>query len=912
MSNSFEPGRSILSFGLALGMALALAFQAVAQDRPNVLFIAIDDLYPTLGCYGDQVMQANNGTPEIDSLADQGMTFLNHHVQWAVCGPSRAALTTGLMPDETGVIGFKAIRHPDRLPDVTFLPEHFRNHGYETACSGKFHDNRTVGDTTQPLNDKDQFPNGTQIDDPASWSIPFAGLGSGFSPAGKPAVNASDRPDSDYVDHDIMTAGLGLIDTLAAGDKPFFLAIGFKKPHLPFVAPKAYWDIHDANGDEDYTNDMPLAAFRTDPVNATSYMSSMLSYNNEFLGYEPFNVQGLPTDAQARELRHGYYACVSFIDHLVGQLLDKLSSTADPVQAGKMMSETTIVVLWGDHGFSLGEHNRWGKHTNSEISSRAPLIIYDPRDPANGITTEVPVSTIDIYPTLCELAELPIPSQPLSNTETVGRPLRGRSLAGLLDGSMEILSGGSLVHFNKDGASGYAFRSGRYCLIEWINSSDVVVARDLYDYRGGFTETVNLADEPAYAAVVHSLSVAMRAETSAQGIERLQNSSPFPAPVDRRLPSVGISPSSSSVIELTWPFTSGVSYRLMSADDPGGTWSEVAGSMVAGDLQLSIDSPKKFFEVEVDSNFAPHPKSDPLTGGDAYVGLAYVGDVSGDVLDPEQEGLTFSKVSGNTWLQVSAAGALSGTPAAGDVGANYFTLTATDSEGATETFKLQVTVRAEAILHNFQFADPDGTTLDGLVDSGGAASFTGSDAWVRTDSGELLISDADGEGNIFSSGTPTPIETNTGVFDLEFSILSADLTGSSNGANFGFGIRDDTQAVSSEKDIALVRIQHQGGELQLQSRMDGANETHYQFGTESIADVGVRARVTLNGSDPGLVELYLTIGAGSEQLVDSRALVGGKTLNALRFINSQSSSGSDVWGSLGTARIGFFRVTRIQ
>jgi len=152
--------------------------QAQSQ-KPNILFICVDDLVPTLGCYGDTTAL----TPEIDGLASQGITFLNHHCSWSVCGPSRIALTTSLTPEETGVTGFKPMRDPAILPDVITMPQHFKNNGYETACTGKFHDNRTVGDTSQPLDGDGQFPNGSSVDDPASWSIAYVKAAGGCPPS---------------------------------------------------------------------------------------------------------------------------------------------------------------------------------------------------------------------------------------------------------------------------------------------------------------------------------------------------------------------------------------------------------------------------------------------------------------------------------------------------------------------------------------------------------------------------------------------------------------------------------------------------------------------------------------------------------------------------------------------------------
>ncbi len=212
---------------LALFASKTTIAQNTDKNRPNVLLICVDDLRNNLGAYGDE--QAI--TPNIDALAKEGITFRNHQVQYAVCGPSRAVITTGLMPEETGVIGFKPIRK--KLPNVTFLPQHFKNNGYITAAAGKIHDPRTVGDRES----KDG-------DDLESWSIPYLAPKGGHKAKGM-ALDFQELPDEDYVDGIIRVEGIKLLEQVAKKETPFFMAIGFKKPHEPFIAPKKYWDLYD-------------------------------------------------------------------------------------------------------------------------------------------------------------------------------------------------------------------------------------------------------------------------------------------------------------------------------------------------------------------------------------------------------------------------------------------------------------------------------------------------------------------------------------------------------------------------------------------------------------------------------------------------------------------------------------------
>jgi len=308
------------------------------------------------------------------------------------------------------------------------------------------------------------------------------------------------------------------MQNLSSGGKPFFLAVGFKKPHLAFVAPKRMWDKYTRS-------EFALASFQSLPASASSYVEGVLGDNSELGGYaDPVTSAKYPqplnlSDDQQRVLIHGYYACTTWVDFLVGELLDELANTDDPVQESspgvkKKMSETTIVVLWGDHGFHLGDHGKWAKHTNMERATSCPLIIYDPRNPQNGAKTNSPVSSLDLYPTLCELAGLPIPTQPVNNTvASSGRPLKGRSVVPILNDSTVSVNGGAINLFQKNNY-GYAYRTERFRYIEWVNSSNNVTERDLYDYVLDPLETKNLAGDPAYASIVYQLSRAMRAEPS--------------------------------------------------------------------------------------------------------------------------------------------------------------------------------------------------------------------------------------------------------------------------------------------------------------------------------------------------------------------------------------------------------------
>ena len=470
------------------------------KEKPNVLLICIDDLRNNLGVYGDK--QAI--TPQIDSFAEGAVTFLNHQVQYAVCGPSRAALTTSLMPEETSVIGFKPIR--GKLENVIFLPEHFKNNGYITAAAGKIHDPRTVGNK---IKGSEKLQKGD--DDPASWSINYNLPKVGVKPKGM-SMSDEDLPDEMFTDGMIRLEGIALMEQLAKQDKPFFLGIGFKKPHEPFVAPKKYWDLYDNTKFE--------AAINQKPPIGRDDLKTYLPKGKDVKENASENNGKLSEDFQIK-LKKGYYACTSFVDAQVGMVLNKLKELG--------LEKNTIVVIWGDHGLFLGEHGRWNKHSNLEVPSASPLLIYDPRNPNAKGKTMAAVSTVDIYPTLCELAGLPIPEQPKNNKTNSGRLLKGRSLVPILnDINAEVKIGAITVYRGQRGL-GYGYRTnGKYRYIEWFKNNQEPFY-ELYDYEQDPYETENLAvtQRDKYEILLHKFSRNIRNLGEAEGCEALFKNKPF-------------------------------------------------------------------------------------------------------------------------------------------------------------------------------------------------------------------------------------------------------------------------------------------------------------------------------------------------------------------------------------------------
>jgi arylsulfatase A-like enzyme len=587
----------------------------VTPPKPNILFIAIDDINPVLGCYGDPLAI----TPRMDALAASGTTFLNAHCQWSVCGPSRASVMTGLMPEETGVMGFKKMRGDADVanqvnsvirPNLVAIPQYFRYNGYRTTAVGKINDYRCVG-SLNTATGKVADDGGT-VDDPPSWGDPvnpyalpadfftsssFVDAASGWAPPGKPVAASTNLPDSAFTDGIACDEGIALLQNLATNDAPFFLGVGFKKPHLAFIAPQQYWDMYDRNN-------FSIHPFQEHPLHAVTYT---WNYAKELESYDEFAIEGnsvtnIPESLQL-EMIHGYYACVSFIDAQVGRLLDELEALG--------LASNTVVVLWGDHGFHLGDHAEWAKHTNLEQATRVPFIIRNPQGGLAGVKTDTPVALMDIYPTLCELAGLPIPEQPLNENEAPadpasGRSLKGKSLAGVVNGSSSSVRYGAVNLFKRSGAFGYAYRTERYRYTEWI-SGGAIVAREFYDYVSDPMETVNLAGEPGYEALMYQFSISMREEFDQMKLSSgdlaasvLQGAPAETLPADRQLPELDGKVSGGDV-ELSWPDAAGVFYNILFKSnllDAAWTTNQVLlpGSPVSVPLPAE---PQGFYRVEV-------------------------------------------------------------------------------------------------------------------------------------------------------------------------------------------------------------------------------------------------------------------------------------------------------------------------
>lgn len=462
-----------------------------AADRPNVLFIAVDDLRCEFGCYGVKEVIS----PNLDRLAASGVAFSRAYCQQAVCNPSRVSVMTGLRPDTTKVWDL-VTEFRTTIPDAVTIPQHFRKHGYRALGFGKIFHN--------------PFPDNESWDEPHKW--PEARLWSedakqeladfrtrmhadGKSKAAIERMRALgvekvDYPEEEHTDVAIAQQAIDAMRALARDEKPFFLAAGFVRPHLPFVVPRKYWDLYDPTK-------IPLAenTFLPRGAPAVSFGEKSMGGLYELRDYMDFSAVPSPfeaslSQAEQRELKHGYYASVSFIDAQVGRLLDELDKLG--------IADSTIVLLWSDHGWKLGEHNGWCKQTNYEIDARAPLMIRAPGMKANGTSSSALTEFVDIYPTLCELASLPVPEE-----------LEGESLVPILKAESQDVKDAAFSQFPRthDGREfmGIAIRTDRFRYIEWRDlKTGQIQERELYDHETDPQENENVA--PRNTEVVAQLS----------------------------------------------------------------------------------------------------------------------------------------------------------------------------------------------------------------------------------------------------------------------------------------------------------------------------------------------------------------------------------------------------------------------
>lgn len=510
-SNSVAPVWVVMTFILLI-LARGCSSPEKDMTRPNVLFISIDDLRPALGAFGDTLAI----TPNLDILAAEGITFMETFCQAAVCAPSRASLMLGVRPDSTRVwhLGdeFREIN-----PDAVSMPQYFSKFGYYTVNIGKIFHNYMPDSISwdEPdlrpaqylrkdwlLRDGETFYISEEVQESqvikrdSLLKLQAVRYADGWNTG--PAWEAADVHDTMYYDGAQAELVKRTLDRLSGSDQPFFMGLGFFRPHLPFAVPKKYWDMYDPNS-------MPLASNPEIPEDAPIFsMNSMY----ELRHYDGFNHIGHPTSSYRmhedtiRILRQGYYASVSYVDALLGDIISHIKDLG--------IYDNTIIVVWGDHGWKLGDHNSWGKMTNYNIDLEVPVIIRSPNHDKRGIQTHALTELVDLFPTICELAGIDIPGY-----------MQGVSLVPLFENPEQEWKSAAFSQFHRrpkvsaDGKRymGYSINTSSYHYIEWYTWDPETGTKgdpmgvELYDRENDPHEKKNMAGDPELSEVIKGLSV---------------------------------------------------------------------------------------------------------------------------------------------------------------------------------------------------------------------------------------------------------------------------------------------------------------------------------------------------------------------------------------------------------------------
>ncbi len=467
LSTSLKAGAAAFTTGLLPKLS------ADVQNRYNVLFIIVDDLRPMLGCYGHPEMH----TPNIDRIAERGTLFNSAYCQYPLCSPSRTSMITGLRPETTNVLN-NSTDFRQRLPNAVTLPQHFKAHGYHTQSVGRvFH-----------------LP--TLQDDENSWSAPS------WRPAWIPfdkqttsSWQALDVNDDEFRDGKTARRAVQVLEQIK--QQQFFLTVGFYKPHLPLKAPRKYFDLYN-------TQDFSLPASSTPPMDAPARAltnwSAIRAFQDLPSGTEPLS------NEKTLELIRAYAAATSYIDAQIGRVLNQLDALG--------LTENTVIAFCGDHGHHLGEHGIWGKQTLFEVSLRSPLIVSVPRQTHLETETNALVELVDIYPTLCDACQLPIPQQ-----------LEGTSLMPVIQQPTRPWKMGVFSKFGGTGVGGITIRTEQYRYTEWGKNGSRGI--ELYDYDNDPNETVNIAQLPENTELITQLSEQLHAGWHA-ALPEMQDQSPIP------------------------------------------------------------------------------------------------------------------------------------------------------------------------------------------------------------------------------------------------------------------------------------------------------------------------------------------------------------------------------------------------
>ena len=441
LSTSLKAGAAAFTTGLLPKLTTD------AQGQYNVLFIIVDDLRPMLGCYGHPEMH----TPNIDSIAERGTLFNRAYCQYPLCNPSRTSILTGLRPDTTRVFSNK-VGFRETLPNAVTLPQHFKTFGYHTQSIGKIAHNLTKQDDTY------------------SWSVPSWGLPIANQGPSNPSWQALDVEDDELISGRTAKRAIEVLDEIQ--NTQFFLALGFHTPHLPLYAPKKYYELYKGEN--------------------FSFPSTFINPSKNMRLYQDIPDKGPVSAPQVLDLIRAYAASISYMDAQVGRVLDRLNALG--------LSENTVIVFASDHGYHLGEQRKWGKNYLFEASLRSPLIVSVPGQTHTDVKTDALVELVDIYPTLCDACQIPIPPQ-----------LEGFSMMPVIQQPTLPWKTAAFSQVEWGQQKGQSIRTEQYRYTEW-RKKEGSLGRELYDYyTSDPDETINIANHPKNAELVTHLSAQLHA-----------------------------------------------------------------------------------------------------------------------------------------------------------------------------------------------------------------------------------------------------------------------------------------------------------------------------------------------------------------------------------------------------------------
>lgn len=453
--------------------------------KKNILMIIVDDMRPEIGSWGKEIIK----TPNIDALVKNGISFKRAYAQYANCSPSRMSFLTGISPERLGHKG--NLNEKKEFKNHVTMPGHFKKNGYFTASFGKVYHN--INDDKKSwdyiydvdLNDDQQIP----------WECYALEKNKKLKGFSRPAVEFSEEPIENYNDHKISVHAIKQLEKVK--DKPFFMAVGFRKPHLPFAAPQKHWDMYKRK-------ELSVTKFNDAPLNGDSIVyqwSELASYQHYYENYFSNNYRNSKVSFEdAIELRHGYFASISYIDELVGNLIKKLKEL--------QLDKNTIIVFMSDHGFHLGEQQIWGKHSSYELSTNVPLIIVDPSQKNRGTECDSFVELLDIYPTLSELVKTEKPKN-----------IDGRSLSSFFEkpkkGNRKFAYSQYQSFQNNrlfTNYMAYAIYSNNFNYIEWqdLKNNRKVVQRELYKMGDSRFEKENISSQIESSNTIKELSLMIK------------------------------------------------------------------------------------------------------------------------------------------------------------------------------------------------------------------------------------------------------------------------------------------------------------------------------------------------------------------------------------------------------------------